>query len=106
MMAVSMGINYIAIPPHWQSLNCNEAERIADRLWTCARIFLISTGAIDSLFVYGMDNVMGCYVKLSMATSAHRNWLTAYESLSLGKPTQHRPPLAVLDQGFCSSAQV
>ena len=30
-MAIKMGINYIAIPPHSQSLN--EAERIADRLW-------------------------------------------------------------------------
>ena len=35
-MAIKMGINYIAIPPHSQSLN--EAERIADRLWACARI--------------------------------------------------------------------
>ena len=47
-MAIGMGINYIAIPPHSQSLN--EAERIADRLWACARIVLISTEAIDSLF--------------------------------------------------------
>ena len=49
-MTVSMGINYIAIPLHPQSLN--EAERIADRSWSCARIYMISTGAIDSLFAY------------------------------------------------------
>ena len=39
-MAISMEINYIAIPPHSQSLN--EAERIADRPWACARIQQIS----------------------------------------------------------------
>ena len=68
-MAMSMGINYIAIPPHSQSLN--EAERIADRLSSCARIYMISTGAIDSPFAYTMD--FACYVKLRMATSAHCN---------------------------------
>ena len=47
-MAVSMGINYVAIPPHSQSLN--ETERIADMLWSCARICMISTGAMDSTF--------------------------------------------------------
>ena len=52
-MAIRMGINYIAIPPHLQSLN--EAERIADRLWACARIFMIRTEALDSHFAYGMD---------------------------------------------------
>ena len=33
-MAIKIGINYIAIPPHSQSLN--EAERITDRLRACA----------------------------------------------------------------------
>ena len=81
-MAVSMGINYIAIPPHSQSLN--EAERIADRLWSCARIYMISKGAIHSHFAYAMD--LACYVKLRMATSAHRNWLTPYAILRGGQP--------------------
>ena len=68
-MAVGMGISCIGIPPHSQILN--EAGRIADRLWSCARIFMISTGVVDSLFVYGMD--FACYAKLRMATAAHRN---------------------------------
>ena len=61
-MAISMGINYIAMPPHSQSLN--EAERIADRLWACARIQMISMPALNQHFAYGMD--MACYVKLRM----------------------------------------
>ena len=81
-MAISMGINYIAIPPHLQSLN--EAERIADRLWACA-IQMISTEAHDDHFAYGMD--MACHVKLRMATTAHRNWLTPYEILRGVKPS-------------------
>ena len=78
-----MGINYIAIPPHSQSLN--EAERIADRLWACARIQMISTETDDKHFAYGMD--MACYVKLRMATTAHRNWLTPYDILRGVKPS-------------------
>ena len=35
---------------------------------------MISTGAYDNHFAYGMD--MACYVKLRMVTTAHRNWLT------------------------------
>ena len=82
-MAIKMGINYIAIPPHSQSLN--EAERIADRLWACARIQQISTGALDCHFAYGMD--FACYVKLRMATTAHRDWLTPYEILRGSQPS-------------------
>jgi hypothetical protein len=82
-MAISMGINYIAIPPHSQSLSA--AERIADRLWACARIQMISTPALNQHFAYGMD--MACYVKLRMATTAHRNWLTPYEIFRGVKPS-------------------
>ena len=82
-MAISMGINYITIPPQSQSLN--EAERIADRLWACARIQEISTEALDCHFAYRMD--FACYVKLRMVTTAHRNWLTPYEILRGNQPS-------------------
>ena len=82
-MAISVGINYIAISPHSQSLN--EAERIADRLWACARIQMISTEAQDNHFAYGMD--MACYAKLRMATTAYCNWLTPYAILRGARPS-------------------
>ena len=82
-MAIRMGINYIAIPPHSQILN--EAEQIANRLWACARIQQISTGALDCHFAYRMD--FACYVKLRMATTAHCNWRTPYEILRGGEPS-------------------
>ena len=47
-MAINLGTNHIYITPHAQSLN--EAERIADRLWASARIYLVDTGALDSHF--------------------------------------------------------
>ena len=88
-MAINLGINHIYIPPHAQSLN--EAERIADRLWASARIYLIDTGALDSHFAYAMD--FSCYVKLRMATTAHRNWLTPYEILKGSQPSiSHMQP--------------
>ena len=46
---------------------------------------MISTGAIDSLFSYGID--VACYVNLRTATSAHRNWLTPYEILRGSPPS-------------------
>ena len=44
---------------------------------------MISTGAHDNHF--GME--MACYVKLRMATTAHRTWLTPYEILRGVKPS-------------------
>ena len=46
---------------------------------------MISTETDDNHFAYRMD--MACYVKLRMATTAHRNWLTPYEILRGVKPS-------------------
>jgi hypothetical protein len=73
--AIRLGINCIAIPPYEQSLN--EAERIADRAFAAARVHLTETAALPSHMAMAVDHV--CYMKLRMATTQHRGWLTPYQ---------------------------
>ena len=75
--AIRMGINHIFIPPHSQSLN--EAERVADRAWAVARTHIANTGGLHSHMALAVDHA--CYMKLRMATTANRAWLTPYEIL-------------------------
>ena len=42
---------------------------------------------MDSLLAYTMDFACYMYVKLRMATTAHRSWLTPYETLRGGPPS-------------------
>mgnify|MGYP001488037148 CR=1 FL=1 len=87
--AVMMGLDHAYIPPHEQSLN--EAERIADRAFACARVYLIDSGALPSHFAMALD--FTCYMKLRMATTASRNWLTPHEILRNARPSiQHCMP--------------
>ena len=73
--AIQIGMNHIFIPPYTQSLN--EAERIADRAFAAARVNLACTPALPSHMAMALDHV--CYMKLRMATTASRNWLTPYQ---------------------------
>jgi hypothetical protein len=80
--AVTMGINHVFIPPYDQSLN--EAERIADRAFATARTHLVSTGATEAHTALAVDHA--CYMKLRMATTAKRGYLTPYEIIKGVKP--------------------
>ena len=81
--ATKCGINHTYIPAYTQSLN--EAERIADRAFAAARVHLASTGAPPEHMIYALDHV--CYMKLRMATSARRGWLTPYEIIKGKRPS-------------------
>jgi len=73
--SIVLGINHVFIPPYTQSLN--EAERIADRAFAAGRTHLASTNALPTHMALAVDMV--CYMKLRMATTASRSWLTPYE---------------------------
>ena len=75
--ALKLGINAIQIPPYCQSLN--EAERVADRAWAAGRTLLADSRAPLHLMALAVD--FACYMKLRMATTATRDWLTPYEIL-------------------------
>ena len=81
--AVRIGINHISIPPREQSLN--EAERIADRAWAAARVHIVSTDAQEDHFALAVSMV--CYMKMRMATTASRNWLTPYQIIKGYQPS-------------------
>ena len=84
--SIVLGINHVFIPPYTQSLN--EAERIADRAFAAGRTHLASTNALPTHMALAVDMV--CYMKLRMATTASRSWLTAmtpYEIIKGYAPT-------------------
>ena len=81
--AIDIGINCITIPPYEQSLN--EAERIADRAFAAGRVHLASTDALPSHMAMAVDHV--CYMKMRMATTAHRGWQTPYEIIKGHAPS-------------------
>ena len=81
--AIKLGINYIKIPAHEQSLN--QAETVADRAFAAMRVHMVATGAAENLQCYALQHV--CYMKLRMATSARRGWLTPFEIIKGSKPS-------------------
>ena len=73
--AILMGINHHFIPPYDSSLN--QAENICDRAWAAARTHIMDSDGLPSHMALAVD--FSCYMKLRMATTASRSWLTPYE---------------------------
>ena len=80
---LQMGINHIFIPPHSQSLN--EAEKICDRTWAAARVYLCGTGAQPQHMSLAVDYVL--YMHNRMANGSHREYKTPYELIRSQKPS-------------------
>ena len=83
-MALRLGINYIRIPPREQRLN--EAERVCDRAFAAARVYITDNPEASLAHTrFAVDYV--CYMKLRMATTESREWLTPYEIIKGTRPS-------------------
>ena len=82
-IAVKMGIDHAFVPPHQQSLN--EAEKVADQMWSSARAHILHSSAPDSLFGLAVDFFI--YVDMRTATTSSSDWQTPYEMLRGEQPS-------------------
>ena len=76
--AIKMGINYVAIPPHSQSLN--KAERVVDLAFAAARTYIIDSPDVPSTLMSAAVQYV-CHMHIRMATNALREHKTPFEKV-------------------------
>ena len=80
---ISMGLNYVPIPPHEQSLNL--AEKAIDLMWQAGAASLVDSRIKDKFYPQAVD--CACYTHMRMATTLERDYRTPYETITGSTPS-------------------